>query len=244
MLEIKKEQLGEIPYFVIEEPGFVPKADIILYHGWSSNAVKQCFRGQLIAGFGYRVIVPEIILHGIRGTCNYDSADGIADFFDVLLCSIKENEVLVQNILTQNRPKFVIGHSLGGMIALGTAMENHSIMSGFIAMNSSANWSSYEQLIQGVFPGKTDEILADKSIQKNLQKLDTYSPEHWKEKKMEAPVLLTNGMLDQIIPLKFNQQFCEQYSGMNIKHITFENAGHVVTDGMLAEVINFIEQNR
>lgn len=114
MLRQNKMVIQGIPCFEIMPENTVIKADLLLYHGWGSHATKQCFRGKLLAGFGYRVLVPEIVYHGERGECAYDSAESACIFFEVLLQSIRESRILIQEGLSAERPCFVIGHSLGG----------------------------------------------------------------------------------------------------------------------------------
>lgn len=65
MQKIAEKCIAGIPCYEITVAQ-APLAEIILYHGWGSNAEKQRFRGQLLAGFGYRVVVPEISGHGAR----------------------------------------------------------------------------------------------------------------------------------------------------------------------------------
>lgn len=246
MLRIREKVLADIPCFEIAEPGITPKAEIILYHGWGSHAVKQCFRGHLLASFGYRVLVPEIAGHGVRGTLNYETASSVVDFLQVLVQSIEECVQLAREALTPERSHFLVGHSLGGMIVLGAVSQLHEYLSGIAAMNSSANWADPLALMQGVYGEQSNlaSILATEKVQMTLKALTMFDPAHWQENKVEVPVLLTNGALDHTLPSVFNTAFCECYQNDHIKQIVFPDAGHVVTDGMLSEVVNFIEKYR
>ncbi|MEE0511550.1 MAG: alpha/beta fold hydrolase [Peptococcaceae bacterium] len=246
MLRTREKVLASIPCFEIAEPGLTPKAEIILYHGWGSHAVKQCFRGHLLASFGYRVIVPEIAGHGVRGTLNYETASSVADFLQVLVQSIKECVQLAREALTPGRSHFLVGHSLGGMIVLGAVGQLHECLNGIVAMNSSANWADPLALMQGVYGEQSDlaSILATEKVQMTLEALNAFDPAYWQENQVEVPVLLTNGALDHTLPAVFNTAFCERYQNEHVKQMVFPDAGHVVTDGMLSEVVNFIEEHR
>lgn len=243
MLTLNKKVVGDIPYFEILPVGERVKADILLYHGWGSHAMKQCFRGKIFAGFGYRVLVPEIAMHGERGECNYDDADSVITFLEVLSQSIHEAEVLIRKELSSERARFVVGHSLGGMIALGAAAENANFINGFVAMNSTANWGEYEKIMKGVFPGKSLEILNSARFVAVAKTLMAYDPKNWHKQKMMQSVLLTNGALDQTLPADFNATFCKENPELHLKQMIFPDAGHVVTDGMIAEVLGFIENH-
>ena len=58
---------------------------------------------------------------------------------------------MIHKELSSEHARFVVGHSLGGMIALGAAAENANLINGFVAMNSTANWGEYEKIMKGVF---------------------------------------------------------------------------------------------
>lgn len=243
MFKQRKIIVNNIPCFEITPENEDIKAELLLYHGWGSHATKQCFRAKLLAGFGYRVLVPEIALHGERGVCDYDAADSAVTFLKVLLQSIREARVLIRESLSPKRSCFVIGHSLGGMIALGAAMENASLIDGFVAMNSTARWCEYEKMMQGIFSNPSYDVLKTEAFLSLEAQLSSYNPKHWGKQGMEKPVLLTNGALDQTLPANFNTQFCRGSMLENVTQIIFPDAGHVVTDGMLFEVIAFIEKH-
>lgn len=246
MLRTREKVLAGIPCFEIFEPETTPYAEIILYHGWGSHAVKQCFRGHLLASFGYRVIVPEIAGHGVRGTLNYETASSVGDFLQVLVQSIEECVQLAREALTPGQSHFLVGHSLGGMIALGAAGQLHEYLNGIAAMNSIANWADPLALMQGVYGEQSNlaSILATEKVQMTLEALNAFNPAHWQDNQVQVPVLLTNGALDHTLPAVFNTAFCERCQSDHIKQIVFPDAGHVVTDGMLSEVVNFIEEHR
>ena len=135
MFNVELKQVSNIPYYVIEPKQYDTKGNILLYHGWGSNAEKQCFRGKLIASLGYRVIVPEIAFHGARGQCDYSDSKNIGLFLETLLQSIDESTLFIDNVQFDEKPKFVIGHSLGGMISLGSVMLNSHKLAGCVAVN-------------------------------------------------------------------------------------------------------------
>ena len=242
MFNVDLRNINDIPYYIIEPKQDDIKGNVLLYHGWSSNAEKQCFRGKLIASFGYRVIVPEIVFHGVRGQCDYSDSKNIGLFLETLLQSIEESSMFINHILPNDGPKFVIGHSLGGMISLGSVMQNSYKLAGCVAMNSNANWPAYQQLMKSVFGDTAVKYVNEDFVQKLVTKLELYSPEKWNEVGIDLPTLLTNGAIDTIIPAGFNKEFCKNYPARNVKQVIFKNAGHVVTDGMLAEVENFLNQ--
>lgn len=246
MLTTCEKIVADIPCFEIAEAGEEPLAELVLYHGWGSNAEKQRFRGQLLAAFGYRVIVPEIPGHGVRGALAYDGPQAALDFLRVLLQSIGECVELAQAVFHPGRAHFLVGHSLGGMIALGALTPLARALNGVVAMNSTANWADATAALAGVFHdgGATLDALASDEGEKLRSALGAFDPARWSARGITTPVLLTNGSLDQTLPASLNADFLTQQQLPQVRQLVIEDAGHVVTDSALREVVAFIESHR
>ena len=246
MLTTCEKIVADIPCFEIAVAGEEPLAELVLYHGWGSNAEKQRFRGQLLAAFGYRVIVPEISGHGVRGALAYDGPQAALDFQRVLLQSIGECVELAQAGFHPGRAHFLVGHSLGGMIALGALTPLARALNGVVAMNSTANWADATAALAGVFHdgGATLDALASDEGEKLRSALGAFDPARWSARGITTPVLLTNGSLDQTLPTSLNADFLTQQQLPQVRQVVIEDAGHVVTDSALREVVAFIESHR
>ena len=246
MITTCEKIVADIPCFEIAEAGEEPLAELLLYHGWGSNAEKQRFRGQLLAAFGYRVIVPEIAGHGVRGALAYDGPQAALDFQRVLLQSIGECVELAQAVFHPGRAHFLVGHSLGGMIALGALTPLARALNGVVAMNSTANWADATAALAGVFHdgGATLDALASDEGGQLRSALDAFDPARWSARGITTPVLLTNGSLDQTLPASLNADFLTRHDFAQVRQVVIEDAGHVVTDSALREVVAFIESHR
>lgn len=246
MLTIEEKIVADIPCFEIAEADEEPLAELLLYHGWGSNAEKQRFRGQLLAAFGYRVIVPEIPGHGVRGALAYDGPQAALDFQRVLLQSIGECVELAQAVFHPGRAHFLVGHSLGGMIALGALTPLARALNGVVAMNSTANWADATAALAGAFcdGGAALAALASDEGEKLRSALDAFDPARWSARGITTPVLLTNGSLDQTLPASLNADFLARHDFAQMQQVVIEDAGHVVTDSALREVVAFIESHR
>ena len=246
MITTCEKIVADIPCFEIAVAGEEPLAELVLYHGWGSNAEKQRFRGQLLAAFGYRVIVPEIPGHGVRGALAYDGPQAALDFLRVLLQSIGECVELAQAVFHPGRAHFLVGHSLGGMIALGALTPLARALNGVVAMNSTANWADATAALAGVFHdgGATLDALASDEGVKLRSALGAFDPARWSARGITTPVLLTNGSLDQTLPTSLNADFLTQQQLPQVRQVVIEDAGHVVTDSALREVVAFIESHR
>lgn len=246
MITTCEKIIADIPCFEIAVAGEEPLAELLLYHGWGSNAEKQRFRGQLLAAFGYRVIVPEISGHGVRGALAYAGPQAALDFLRVLLQSVGECVELAQAVFHPGRAHFLVGHSLGGMIALGALTPLARALNGVVAMNSTANWADATAALAGVFHdgGATLDALASDEGEKLRSALGAFDPARWSARGITTPVLLTNGSLDQTLPTSLNADFLTQQQLPQVRQVVIEDAGHVVTDSALREVVAFIESHR
>lgn len=246
MITTCEKIVADIPCFEIAVAGEEPLAELVLYHGWGSNAEKQRFRGQLLAAFGYRVIVPEIPGHGVRGALAYDGPQAALDFQRVLLQSVGECVELAQAVFHPGRAHFLVGHSLGGMIALGALTPLARALNGVVAMNSTANWADATASLAGVFRdgGATLDALASDEGEKLRSALGAFDPARWSARGITTPVLLTNGSLDQTLPASLNADFLARHDFAQMQQVVIEDAGHVVTDSALREVVAFIESHR
>lgn len=246
MITTCEKIIADIPCFEITVAGEEPLAELLLYHGWGSNAEKQRFRGQLLAAFGYRVIVPEISGHGVRGVLEYDGPQAALDFQRVLLQSVGECVELAQAVFHPGRAHFLVGHSLGGMIALGALTPLARELNGVVAMNSTANWADARAALAGVFRdgGAAFAALASDAGAKLRSALSAFDPAQWSARGITTPVLLTNGSLDQTLPASLNAEFLARCPLPQVRQVIIDDAGHVVTDSALREVVAFIESNR
>lgn len=215
------------------------RGTIILYHGWGSSVSRQHFRAQILASCGYRVLVPELINHGSRGSADYYAKASAGVFLETLEQSIKEFPLLAEQA-GGGKPLFIAGHSLGGLIALGCVHGNAGKICAVAAMNSTINWNLNDTLMNDIYAQGGPQLAIDQKI---IERLSDYDPSKWTEAEKTIPVLLTNGVLDKTIPAAYNQSFIQTYHPKNVKHVLFEDAGHVVCDHTLEEVANFFADN-
>lgn len=246
MITTCEKIVADIPCFEIAEADEEPLVELLLYHGWGSNAEKQRFRGQLLAAFGYRVIVPEIPGHGVRGALAYDGPQAALDFQRVLLQSIGECVALAQAVFHPWRAHFLVGHSLGGMIALGALAPLARALNGVVALNSTANWTLEAKTLGSVFRDgeRASACLASEEAAQLQARLAPSDPVRWPALGVTTPVLLTNGSLDHTLPASLNAEFLARCPLPQVRQVIIDDAGHVVTDSALREVVAFIESNR
>ncbi|MBA2937188.1 hypothetical protein HZF08_02635 [Paenibacillus sp. CGMCC 1.16610] len=70
MEQIEYRDICGVPCIILD-PSSEQVGQIVLYHGWGSTIESYKFFASLISSWGYRVTIPELPCHGVRGSLNY-----------------------------------------------------------------------------------------------------------------------------------------------------------------------------
>ena len=113
-----------------------PKATVVLVHGIAEHSGRYERTGSLLSEAGFHVRSFDLIGHGATGGDRVDIEDW--DHFHTQL----ENHV--EWALAQERPLILMGHSMGGNLALGYAIEGRSrpdlLVASAPALGGGAGW--------------------------------------------------------------------------------------------------------
>lgn len=222
--------ISGIPSFIVNPPG-ISKASVLLYHGWASNNENYLFLASLISSWGFKVIVPELPYHGVRGSLNYFNTKVLQDnFWNVVLQGAKEVEEIVSALSESESDNNIgiIGHSAGGFIA-GAAFSNVSRLQSAIVINGSCAWVKFEEMYRekdGRPPLTDTERLF-------LKEHDPLSKVSFGNRKA---LLLLHGKEDSTIPIDSQRYFINEMSKVPEEYLKlFEYSGvnHQITLGML-----------
>lgn len=112
-----------------ERPDRPPKATALLLHGWAGTADLNWSHvyAPLVAA-GYRVLAPDLPGHGHGAQDISFTIDGCADSAARLVGDLGAAGV------------FVVGHSMGGSVALALARRHPNLVLGLVLTASQANW--------------------------------------------------------------------------------------------------------
>ncbi|WP_422485577.1 alpha/beta fold hydrolase [Gudongella sp. DL1XJH-153] len=241
-LNVKKENIyiDGIPVIVLKpELEMDNYPTVVFYHGWSSKKEYQEFRGSILAGLGYQVIIPDAIHHGERGTLDYDESENSGFFWEVVLNNLKEWRQ-IRNYATEELDAdperiAVTGHSMGGFTAAGIFAENPEIRTSVI-LNGSFNWlGSNEEFKRRLNVHMTKEF-------KNLeQEVQSKNPAGKIDFLVDRPILILHGEADSMVEITPQRDFYEKLKHLykvdeNIKMISYKNLDHFVTTNMLEEM--------
>ena len=230
MTDIHSCDISGVPSLLIHPAG-TPRATILLYHGLGSNVEKYSFFATVISHWGFKVVVPEIPHHGVRGMLNYaDPKEVQQHFFRIVQQGIKEAEAIAAELTKENENLSVIGHSLGGFIASGTFSKVSGIQSA-IVINSSCAWTKFEELFReksGLPPMTEQEKTA-------LQSLDPLKNVKLGERKR---LLLLHGKEDTTVPIDSQRYFMSEMAnvpGEYLQLVEYSGVNHLITLGMLEQ---------
>jgi len=213
---------------------------IFLYHGWSSSAERQLFRGELMSLYGYDVILVDSLYHGKRGTLDYDDPKVFVDhFFEVLhqnILDFPKVYQLAESVGTELKRVVVMGHSLGGYTS-GGLLANYNQVSEAVLFNGSMDWKTSFLRMQATFnlTIPPEEVPAlnfspiDKAIDFNQKRL-----------------FLANGKNDETVYAKENEAYVDNLSlqSPDLFFKIYKGTGHVITDAMLYDALSFLGVSR
>jgi Dipeptidyl aminopeptidases/acylaminoacyl-peptidases len=222
-------------------PSVKPKGTILLYHGWVSNIHDYCFFASLIASWGYQVIVPELPLHGERGTLDYfDKAVLQQYFWKVVIQSVQEAELLVSEMSETDDPIGIVGHSTGGFIAAGLYSKNPRLQAA-IVINGSCAWVNAEALFR-----KNDGRSPMTSIERRF--LEEHDPMSHLNHENSRGLLLLHGTVDATIPIDSQRYFMKRMSQYQVpsdsmQFVEYSNVNHQITLAMLEKSKQWLENH-
>ena len=113
-------------YTVTYTPDESPKAHLVLVHGYAEHAGRYAHVIEAIRSEGYAVYTIDHRGHG--------QSEGERAYFDTLAQPIDDLKQFVNNIQAANGnpPLFMLGHSMGALIALSFALQHNFELKGLI----------------------------------------------------------------------------------------------------------------
>jgi uncharacterized protein len=124
MIKIKKDQIGSIPVLnlSLEDTADDKLPAVFFIHGFTSAKEHNLHYAYYLAEKGYRVLMPDTLLHGERGE-DLDETQLSVKFWEIVLTTIEEIGMLkdhyVQDGLIDEERLGVAGTSMGGIVTLG-----------------------------------------------------------------------------------------------------------------------------
>jgi uncharacterized protein len=227
---------------IVLHPETEPVGQVVLYHGWGSTMDSYKFFASLISNWQYRVIIPELPLHGERGSLNYfDETTLLAHFWPVVFQGV-EDAVKIVSELSQDPdcPISMIGHSTGGFVTAGAFAKHQQVHSATV-INGSCAWVQFEELYReklGLNPMEANQ-------KDTLQQHDPLS--HIRLNR-DKPLLLLHCQEDTTVPIDSQRYFVNTMSNEDrlvdhIQFIEYPRVNHQITLGMLEKIKEFLDKS-
>lgn len=241
MIEERKIYINGIPSLLIT-CGETPKGVVLFYHGWSSTKEYQSVRGQLLAAYGYDVVIPDAVNHGERGVIDYNDEHSYRAFWQTIFQNLQEVPALLEYLAAwrPNVPLAVMGHSMGAMTAQGV-MTHFKEFQTVVAMNGSGWWDESERRFRADF--HLEQPRGAKSITRQIRAFDPYD---YTEYLAGRSVLALNGDNDTVVNNKAQELYMDklaQDENVESKFVTYEGLGHFVTTNMMGDAIEWLNSH-
>ena len=232
-----ESQVGEIPLVVFRPEGYAGKyKTIIHYHGWSSVVETYELFGAIFAHYGFQVVLPEVIKHGVRGEA--DNYESYLETFDVIVQSIEEYDGIKDFIINElggdSNNLIISGHSMGGIISSAIFVRDLSLKAAII-YNSIINYEEFHDGIAG-------NIGLDERLMEVFRR---YDPMDMLENFNDRNMLIFVGEEDSIIPVEVMLGFQDRLkeNGIRDEKIVYSfhsDGAHSITYKMLDETLDYL----
>ena len=239
MINEKRITVDSVPCLFVE-PDDCVRGTVLFYHGWSSAKELQVLRARILAAYGYAVLVPDALYHGERGSIDYDSKAAYPFFWQAVLANLQEAPQLVSYMQERRfkTPFFVMGHSMGGITALGVLVTEKAVR-GAVSMNGSGWWNESERRFRAAHkldwqPEYTDMIAA----------IDRVDPYYKVDSLRKKTVLLLSGSADDVVDGAAQAMYADKLRQHHIdcEMITYEGLGHFVTTNMMGDAVQWLDK--
>lgn len=244
-LEYIDTKIGEIPAWVIRPKKKEEKyKTIIFYHGWSSSRDNQVFRANILASYGYQVILPEAQFHGERGNLDYEKKEVVRDYFlRVLMHNIEESvsvyKAAIEKFDAYPENVIVSGHSLGAITAGSIYTFNKKIKAALL-FNGNMNW---QRLVEEIKKLEDDK---DWTLDRRYEFALQMDPMIHIEDMGTRPLFMIHGEEDDVVNPLFDKEFFEEakesFDNGRIIYETFEKTTHQLTTHMLERGLTLLKE--
>ncbi|HWI62888.1 MAG TPA: prolyl oligopeptidase family serine peptidase [Symbiobacteriaceae bacterium] len=237
----ERTELAGIPVLHVRARALAGPAPTILYfHGWSAKKEVNIIPAEALAVEGFRVLIPDQIHHGERGTLDYPSS-AKTHFWKVILNSIEEAGALrdAAVALGWSEPdRFgVSGHSMGCFVTPGV-LARYDWAKVAVLQNGCPcyTWAeAFYRESRGAFP-------ASPTL---LSRLTACDPEQMISRIAPRPVLMMHGASDASVPIggvkRFRELAAPAYAACpdRLELVVIDRLNHFVTKDMIELMRNW-----
>ncbi|WP_368654552.1 alpha/beta fold hydrolase [Ornithinibacillus sp. 4-3] len=250
MIGIYKEYIHQVPGLVVVQQDKKDEALplIIYFHGITSAKEHNLPIAYLLAEQGYRVILPDSMLHGERETAT-DKERQLA-FWEIVKQNVKElaeiKNYFEERSLIQDGKIAVSGTSMGGITTAAAMTQYEWIQTAAVLMGTPKLTTFMKQLIEGM--KAQDKLQIDEEEMKTIyEETETYDLSMHVNCLQDRPVLFWHGEQDNVVPFNLTYTFYEEVKNQyktadRIRFLTEKNRGHKVSRYAILETVKWFQK--
>lgn len=251
MINVYKETWKEIPVLVVENPLYnnQPLPTVIYFHGFTSAKEHNLPLAFLLAEKGFRIILPDAILHGEREE-DISVVERQLRFFEIVLQNVADLQVIREvleekNLLTEGRIG-VAGTSMGGITTSAALAKYDWIKSAAVLMGSPKLTEYAKALIAEAKNRNQSLSLTENEIKGLLNSLEAIDLSKQIDKLFERPIFFWHGEKDSLVPFSHAYEFYAEAirhykNPENIRFLREVNQGHKVSRFAILETVNWFD---
>ncbi|WP_182200051.1 alpha/beta fold hydrolase [Paraliobacillus salinarum] len=251
MIHINKQYWADIPILIVEEETHVNKPlPVITYmHGFTSAKEHNLPLAYMLAEKGYRVILPDCLLHGEReGEVSQEERQ--LKFFEIVQKNVEEIKqikyFLDEKGLIADGRFGLAGTSMGGMTTAAALTQYPWIKTAAILMGTPKLTSYMEGLISILEEQGLQDFFEKNDITTILDKSKELDLSLQPEVLAGRPLFFWHGEADSVVPFDHAYNFHEAVVPLyknpeNIRFLREVGAGHKVSRFAMIETANWFE---
>jgi fermentation-respiration switch protein FrsA (DUF1100 family) len=254
MVLVKREKIKDIPVLHLTKQNiWDEKLPLIIFvHGFTSVKERNLHVAYMLAEKGYRVILPEALLHGERSE-NLNELELSLRFWSIVKNTIHEigviRDEMVEQGLVDSERIGLAGTSMGGIITLGAFAKYPWIKTAVSLMGDPAYIDFAKLQINKLKKVVKELPFTEEELQNEFEGLKEYDPTQKLSDWNVRPLMFWHGQQDPTVPYNSAYSFYEKlkplYKKANVElsfHLE-EKAVHVVTLYAVNETVKWFEKH-
>ncbi|MGF2615335.1 prolyl oligopeptidase family serine peptidase [Rossellomorea vietnamensis] len=253
MITIKKEKIENIPvlHLSLQETSNERLPAVFFIHGFTSAKEHNLHYAYYLAEKGFRVIMPDSLLHGERGEGLNESRLSMR-FWEIVLTTIEElgmlkNHYIKSGLIDEQRIG-TAGTSMGGIVTLG-ALTKFPWIKSAVSLMGCPSYTALANAQIGSLRRKGYQLpYSDEKLNGLMEMLKEYDLTLQPEVLEGKSLFFWHGKQDTIVPYQPAYDFYKSLSEngkpqmKDLQFMTDESAGHKVSrEGVLKSVEWFAE---
>ncbi|WP_186576659.1 prolyl oligopeptidase family serine peptidase [Aquibacillus kalidii] len=251
MIGIYKEKLQGIPTLIVVDSDKYDQAlPVLTYmHGFTSAKEHNLPLAFLMAEKGYRVILPDCMLHGERAE-DITSDQRQTQFFQIVKQNIQDIETLRKELVERNwilDERFgLAGTSMGGITTSAALTQFPWIKTSAVLMGSPKITDYAKELVEHMKKANVDLPLTDEEINQIFNSLEQIDLSKQIDKLNGRPIFFWHGENDSVVPFRHSYSFYEEATDHyknpeNIRFLREVGRDHKVSRFAIKETVNWFE---